>query len=102
MDIGLDRVHRAFHDQFHANRGGQVVHDVTAIDPFRQHRLVVHRIDHVMKFRMPLQRLNIVDPPRGEIVDDKHLVSPLQQLFRQMRPYEPCTTGDQRARIGIL
>ena len=34
--------------------------------------------------------LDIVDSPCGKIVDDKHLVSPPQQLFGEMRSYEPC------------
>ena len=95
VHVRLDRVHRPFDDQLHADGGGQMEDDVAAVDPLGEQRLVVDGVDHVREagallrcemFSMdPVDRLSMTPTswPRCE------------QSFGEVRSDEPGTSRDQ-------
>lgn len=95
MNIGFNRVDRAFDDQLHADRGRQVVNGVAGVHQFGQHRLVGHRVDVVVKLRIVLEVADIVDAAGGEVVDDVNVFAPAQQLFGEMGTDETGAPGDE-------
>ena len=46
----------------------------------------------------PAQVLDVVEPAGGQVVDDAHLVTLLQEQFTQVAPDETATTGDEDRR----
>ena len=51
VHVRFDRADRRFDDELHADGGGQVEHDVGAIDELGRQRLVHDRVDDVLEAR---------------------------------------------------
>ena len=84
MHVRFNSAHRAFDNQFDADRRGQVNHGVALIDQLGSDWLVLHRVDGVMKIRMALQMFDIANAAGRKIVKDKDLIASLQISVSQM------------------
>ena len=96
VHVGLDRAHRRFDDQLHADGGREVEDDVAAIDELGQQRLVRDRVDRCS--RNPgaaLEVRDVVDRPGRQVVEDEHLVAAVEQRVGQVRSDEAGAAGEQ-------
>ena len=75
VHVGLDRVHRLLDDQLDADGGGEMKHDVAAIDQLGEQRLVVDRVDEVLESGAPFQVRDVVDRAGRQVVEDQHLMA---------------------------
>ena len=75
MDVGLDGVHRRLDDQLDADGRREVEDDVALIDEFGHQPAVVDAVDGVVVARVRLQVRDVVEAPRGEVVDAEDLVA---------------------------
>jgi hypothetical protein len=102
VHVGLDRVHGLFDDQLHADRRGEVKHDIGAIDQLREQRFVGDAVDVVREAGPSLEMGDVVDRAGRQVVDDQHLVSGSEQRFCQVRSDEPGAAGNQCAHVSPL
>ena len=90
------RVHRLLDDQPHADRGGQVVHDVALVDELADDRRREHRVDDEVEAGPVAQLLDVAVSACREVVEDVDLLSLLEQRFGEMRADEARAARDQR------
>ena len=95
MHIGFDRPHRAFHDQFHTDGGGQMKDDVALVDEFGDDRAMMHAFNRVLKFGMLAQMPDIGHAAGGKVVQRVDFVAPRQVGVGEVRSDEARAAGDQ-------
>ena len=95
MNVVFDRVNRLFHNELDAHRGREVKDDVTAIDELGQEGLVAHRVDEVLEAAAALQFGDVVHRAGRQVVEDQHVVSSIQQRFREVRADESRSACNQ-------
>ena len=95
--IGSHLAEALLDDQLDADGGGEMKHDVAAIDQLREQRLVVHGVDEILEARPALQMADVVDRSGGQVVEDQHVVSLLEQRFGEMGSDEAGPACDQRS-----
>ncbi len=95
VHVGLDRAHRGFDDELDADGGGEMEHDIGAVDELGRERLVHDRVDHVVETRPPLEVGDVVHRPRGQIVDDHDVMASGEQGVGQMGSDESGAAGEQ-------
>jgi hypothetical protein len=69
--------------------------NVTLVHQLRTNRMIVNRVDGVMKTRLAFEVLDIFDRPGGEIVDHVNLIAALDVSVSQMRSNEPGAACDK-------
>ena len=75
---------------------------VALIDQLGSERMVVNRIDRVMKTRMTLEMLNVFDGAGGKIVDHVNFIAALDVSVAEMRADKTCATCNQYSQIVLL
>ncbi len=95
VHVGLDGVDRLFDDQLHANGGGEMEHDVAAVDELGEQPLVVDRVDEVLEPRPAFEMRDVVDRAGRQVVENQDVVALLQQHFGKMGADEPGSAGYQ-------
>ena len=95
VHVGLDRAYRAVHDERDSHGGGEMHHDVGIVHELGDHRVVCGRADRVLEARMALEVADVLDGPRGEVVEHVHGVVMLDKQIAQMRADETRAAGDQ-------
>ena len=97
MHVRLDRPHRALDDQSDADGGREMEDDVALIHQLGDCRRMMDALDRVMEPGMPAHVADILDAARGEVVEDEHLVAPLEIRMGQVQPDESRPAGDEHA-----
>ena len=77
----------------------QMEHDVGGVDQLRGERLVEDGVDHVAEVRVRLQVVDVVDGAGGEVVDDLHVVTGVEQGLGQVGPDEAGAPGNQNSHV---
>src|ERR1022692_4498987 len=88
-------MHGALDDELHADGGGEM-YDNAGL----RHEPIEHdRIGDVgaceMEVGVTNKMLDVLNPPRGQVVDDEHAVSLVKQCVRKVGADKPRTAGDQ-------
>ena len=96
VHVRLDRPDRRLDDELDADGGGEMEHDVGAIDQLGRQRLVHHRVDDVVEAGTALEVGDVVHRTRRQVVDDDHAVALREERLGQMRSDEPGAAGEQR------
>ena len=95
VDVRLDRVDRALHNELHTHRGRQVEDHVRAIDQLRQQPLVGDGVDLVVEAVRLLRFVEIADVAGGKVVHGVDLSALVQQGFAQMGANEAGSPGHE-------
>ena len=91
LHVRHHRVHRLLDDQPNADCGRQVVDDVALVDELADDRRRQHRVDDEVEAGPVAQLLDVAMSSGREVVEDVDLLSPFEQLVRQMRADEART-----------
>ena len=94
MDICFERPNGALDDQADANGSSQVENYVRFIDKLRQKMFIRDRIEKVVKILLRLQVADILDAARRKVVQNKNVISTVQQCLRKMGADEAGTACD--------
>src|SRR5207244_7122791 len=81
--------------ELHAHRGGEMKDHVAGIDQLGEHRLVLDRVDRVVKARVLLQMPDVFNAPGREIVDDEDVVAGREVRVGKVRTDETGTAGNE-------
>ena len=95
--IGLYGTHRAFDDQTHPHRRGQVINDIRPVHQFGHQGLVAHIRNGVGKVGVAFQGVQIFDGAGGKVIHHLDLLALGDEMLGQMRPYETRPPGYQGA-----
>src|SRR5690606_27168517 len=71
------------------------------VDEFGDQRFVEDGVDRVVEAFVALQVRDIVDRPRGQVIEDEHLVAPGEQRLCEVRSDEAGAAGDEYAHVWI-
>jgi hypothetical protein len=85
MDIRLDSMHRAVHNELNPYRCRQMKHHITPLHKNSHCGGISDSIPHKLERIIALEMGNILHTPSAQVVNDGNLVSGFQQLFSQMR-----------------
>src|SRR5262249_31635777 len=77
----------------------EVKDDITPIDQLGKQRLVIDRVNGVLEARHALEMSDVVNRSGREVVQNEHLMSALEQGFREMGADEACSSRDQRSHV---
>jgi hypothetical protein len=94
VHVGLDRVDRLLDDQFHADRGREMEHDIAAIDELGEQRFVLHRVDEVLEAVAALEMGDVVERSGREVVEDEDMMSLIEKRVGKMGTDEAGSAGD--------
>ena len=89
VHVGLDRADRRLDDELHADGGGQVEHDVGAIDELGRQRLVHDRVDHVLEAGTALEVGDVVHRAGRQVVDHHDLMAAASSASARCDPTNP-------------
>jgi len=95
VDVRDERVHRLLDDQPHADRGGEVVHDVAAVDELVDDRRLQHRVDHEVEVAALAQVRDVSLRAGGEVVEDADFAARGGEGARDVRADEAGAAGDE-------
>ena len=95
MDVGLDRPHRAVHDQLHADRRGKVVDVIGLVHELGHEPAVVAGVDRVAEARFVPKVPDVLDRAGREVIQNVNAMPQHEEVFGEMGANEARATSDQ-------
>src|SRR5207302_3729842 len=101
VKIDLDRPGRVFDDEGHSHRCREVIHEIRGVDEPGHQLAVGHGSAHEIELRPDTQRGDVLSGDGREVVDDRHPVAAIEQVFHEVRAYEACAARDEHVHFCL-
>jgi hypothetical protein len=95
MHVCLDRPDGTLDDEFYPDGCREVVDRIGAVDQLRNNSRIIRGALRVLESAALLQMADVLDRPRGEVVECVNFVSLLEERLAEVAPDEPGSAGDQ-------
>ncbi len=97
VDIGFDGLDGTFDNEFDANGGGEMDHDIRIIHEFRNQLAILDVVEVIFHAFGGFQVADVVHTASRKIVEQDHAIAAIEEPFRQMRTDKAGAASNQIA-----